>query len=77
MTCLKHSPLAGSKADQDPHALAFEMPQDIPMGHRQQDLVRYLFSVDEVEKDTGITFFSDLARTEKSKLEQERATRLW
>jgi len=50
------------RVDQDgsPHTLAFEMPQDLPMGHEQRDLIQYLTTITKIEQDTGIGFFPDL-----------------
>jgi DNA/RNA endonuclease G (NUC1) len=65
------------RADSTPRGLAFEMPQDIPMGHQQQDLGQYLVPVAEIEKETGIAFFPDLRPPMKLNLELEKATGLW
>ena len=67
------------RVDQDgtPHALAFEMPQTIELGHRQSDLLQYLVPISEIEKQTGIEFFRALPEPVRSRLESGRETRLW
>lgn len=67
------------RVDQDgsPHALAFEMPQDLPMGHQQSDLLQYLTTVSKIEQDTGASFFPDLPGSTRASLENEMSSRLW
>jgi endonuclease G len=60
-----------------PHALAFVMPQDLPMGHQQRDLLNYLTSISAIEAQTGITFFPEAPTFLRDKLEAETANRLW
>ncbi len=60
-----------------PHVLAFEMPQALPMGHRQSDLLQYMTSVSQVEKDTEITFFPDLAEPQRQIVEEEKPAAMW
>jgi len=65
--------------DQDgaPHALAFEMPQDLPWVHQQQALLQYLTSIAKIEQDTGIGFFPDLPAELRTKVENDVETRMW
>jgi endonuclease G len=63
--------------DGSPHTLAFEMPQNIAMGHRQNDLLQYLVPITQIEKDTGIEFFPELSEPTRSEVSRARASRLW
>ena len=63
--------------DGSPHALAIEMPQDLPMGHRQSDLLQYLTNIAKIEQDTGIRFFPELEASARKTLENETTSRLW
>jgi endonuclease G len=67
------------RVDQDdsPHILAFEIPQDLAMGHQQRDLIQYLTSISNIEHDTGITFFPDLPTETRTALENNLPSRLW
>jgi len=67
------------RVDQDgsPHTLAFEMPQDLPMGHEQRDLIQYLTTITKIEQDTGIGFFPDLPAETRTVVENDVETRLW
>ena len=60
-----------------PHTLAFEMPQDLPMGHQQPDLIQYLTSITKIEQDTGIGFFPDLPEPTRTVVENDVESRLW
>jgi hypothetical protein len=53
------------------------MPQDLPMGHQQQDLIQYLTTISKIEQDTGIAFFPDLPAETRTELESDAETRLW
>ena len=44
---------------------------------RTEDLPNYLVSVREIEKQTGLHFFSTLSVTEQDKIESAKAPRLW
>jgi DNA/RNA endonuclease G (NUC1) len=63
--------------DGHPHALAFVMPQDLPMGHEQRYLLQYLTNISTIEVQTGITFFPEAPASERQTLEDGTATRLW
>jgi len=63
--------------DGSPHALAFEMPQELPMGHQQQALLQYLTSIAKIELDAGISFFTDLPVGTRAGLEADVETRMW
>jgi endonuclease G len=67
------------RVDQDgsPHALAFEMPQDLPMGHQQQMLLQYLTSIAKIEQDTGIGFFNELPTELRMAVENDVGKRMW
>jgi endonuclease G len=67
------------RVDQDgsPHALAFVMPQDLPMGHQQRDLLQYVTTISKVEVDTGISFFPALPSAKRASLENEDSSKLW
>ena len=60
-----------------PHVLAFEMPQDIPMDHQQSALLSYLTTVQQVETDTGVTFFDELEPEKRKGLERSKSEELW
>ena len=60
-----------------PHCLAFEMPQDLPMGHQQRDLLQYLTSIARIEQDTGIGFFPELPEPTKTTVENDVEKRMW
>lgn len=59
---------------QQKEALAVIMPN---RKLRTQDLPDYLVSVREVEKKTGLQFFSALSLAEQEKIESTKAPRLW
>ena len=67
------------RVDQDgsPHALAFEMPQDLPMGHQQRDLLQYLTSITKIEQDTGIGFFPELPAELRTTVENDTPAKMW
>ena len=67
------------RVDQDgsPHALAFEMPQDLPWVHQQQMLLQYLTTIGKIEQDTGIKFFPDLPAELRTTVEKDVETRMW
>jgi len=67
------------RVDQDgsTHALAFEMPQDLPWVHQQQMLLQYLTSIAKIEQDTGVEFFPDLSAGTRAALEADVETRMW
>lgn len=54
--------------------LAFLVPQDVPAG---ADPERYLTSIDEIQKRTGLDFLSDLDDAAERAVEQQRAKRVW
>jgi len=60
-----------------PHALAFEMPQDLPWVHQQQALLQYLTSISKIEQDTGMGFFPDLPAGTKTTLENAVESKMW
>ena len=60
-----------------PHCLAFEMPQDLPMGHQQRDLLQYLTTIAKIEQDTGIGFFPELPAELRTVVENDVETRMW
>ena len=57
-----------------PAVLAFVVPQDVC---GTEPLERYLASVDEVERQTGLDFFHELADAQEQALEARRATAGW
>src|SRR5579863_4577266 len=65
--------------DQDgsPHAFAFVIPQDLPMGHQQRDLLQYLTTIAKIERDTGVSFFSDLPLGTRTRVENDLESRMW
>jgi endonuclease G len=67
------------RVDQDgsPHALAFEMPQDLPWVHQQQALLQYLTSISKIEQDTGMEFFPDLPAGTRTTLENTVESKMW
>ena len=67
------------RVDQDgsPHALAFEMPQDLPWVHQQQALLQYLTSISKIEQDTGMGFFPDLPAGTRTTLENAVESKMW
>lgn len=58
------------------HALAFEVPNSSVKGGTNE-MPRYLVSVRQVEKDTGLNFFNALPRTSQDAFEATAATELW
>lgn len=63
--------------DGTPHSLAFEMPQDLPIGHQQVDLLQYLTTIKQIEGDTGITFFAGMESGKRAVVESDQARGLW
>lgn len=57
-----------------PKVLAFIMPQSV-VGNEQP--AQFLTSVDEIEKKTGLDFFSELPKDLQEKLEAEVAKGMW
>lgn len=55
-------------------ALAFLFPQDTPGG---ADARRYLVSIDEVERRTGLDFLAELEDAAEAELEAKRAQTVW
>lgn len=55
-------------------AQAFVFPQETPAG---PELSRYLVSIDEVERRTGLDFFHELPDEVEDALEAKRAERVW
>jgi endonuclease G len=55
-------------------ALALIMPN---RKLRTEDLPNYLVSVREVERETGLHFFSSLSNADQEKMESAKAVRLW
>lgn len=54
--------------------LAFIIPQTVT---GNEDAARFLTSVDEVEKETGLDFMSDLPDEVENRVEAEKAERMW
>ena len=57
-----------------PRMLAFIMPQGVKGDEKPR---AFLTSVQEIEKETGLDFFSDLPKEEEQKLEAETARDMW
>jgi len=57
-----------------PRALAFVVPQDVC---GTEPLSRYLVSVDDIERRTGLDFFAELADAQEAVLEAARSTDGW
>lgn len=57
-----------------PRAVGFIMPNEKKV---KEPLTTYLVSVDEVEKKTGLDFFSKLDDEVESQLESKKASSLW
>ena len=57
-----------------PRVLAFIMPQKV---NGKEPLTQFLSTVDEVEKQTGLDFFTDLEDTLEDKLEAEIEFKSW
>ena len=57
-----------------PKVLAFIMPQSVA-GNEQP--ARFFTSVNEIEKKTGLDFFSELPKDMQEKLEAEVSKRMW
>ena len=57
-----------------PRALAFIMPQNV---NRKDEPEKYLTSIDEIEKQTGLDFFSDLEDSYESQFEHQIAKQIW
>jgi hypothetical protein len=53
------------------------MPQDLPMGHQQRDLLQYLTTIAKIEQDTGIGFFPELPASTRAIVENDVETRMW
>jgi endonuclease G len=60
--------------DGRPRMLAFIMPQSVT-GNEMPE--QFLTSVDEVERETGLDFFSELPDDIENKIEAETAKRMW
>jgi len=60
--------------DGDLKTLAFIMPQENASGHRPTE---FLKSIREVERRTGLDFFSSLSQTQQDEIETKVATQLW
>ena len=56
------------------HTLAFIMPQDVGTGHKPAE---FLTSIREIEKRTGLNFFSSLPQAKQDEIEEKIATSLW
>jgi len=57
-----------------PRALAFIMPQN---AKRKDEPEKFLTSIDEIEKQTGLDFFADLEDSYESKFEAQIAKQIW
>ncbi len=57
-----------------PRALAFIMPQNV---NRKDEPEKFLTSIDEIEKQTGLDFFADLEDSYESKFEHQIAKQIW
>ena len=57
-----------------PRALAFIMPQDAPLKAKPE---RYLTSIDEIERQTGLDFLTQLDDTLEERIESAREGALW
>ena len=57
--------------------LSFEMPQNIPWENQRDDLVNYLTTLGQIEKDTHITFFPELPSPVRHKIENQTNQVLW
>ncbi len=57
-----------------PRALAFIMPQNV---NRKDKPEKFLTSIDEIEKQTGLDFFADLEDSYESKFEAQIAKQIW
>ena len=53
------------------------MPQELPMGHQQRDLIQYLTTFTKIEQDTGIGFFPDLPAELRTEVENDVETKIW
>jgi hypothetical protein len=49
----------------------------IPMGHQQRDLAQYMMKISEIQHDTSISFFPDLAEPIRSQIENMKPAGLW
>jgi endonuclease G len=54
--------------------LAFLVPQEAP---HEADPARYLVSIDEIQRRTGLDFLSELDDTAERQVEQAKASRVW
>lgn len=54
--------------------LAFLVPQEAP---HEADPARYLVSIDEIQRRTGLDFLSELDDAAERQVEQGKATRVW
>jgi endonuclease G len=57
-----------------PRTLAFIMPQD---ANRKDEPEKFLTSIDEIEKQTGLDFFADMQDSYESKFEDKIAKQIW
>ena len=57
-----------------PKILAFIMPQTVNGTESPGD---FLTTVTEIERETGLNFFSELPARVQNRLESERAERMW
>lgn len=57
-----------------PRTLAFIMPQD---ANRKDEPEKFLTSIDEIEKQTGLDFFADMQDSYESKFEAKIAKQIW
>jgi len=62
------------EVDGKPRMLAFQMGQDV---QGTEPLNTFLTSVDEIEEESGLDFFSDLEDGLENKLEGEKASGMW
>lgn len=58
----------------EPKLLTFIIPQAVEGTELPQD---YLSTIGEVEKETGLSFFSDLPKTVRDRLKTEKAWKMW
>jgi len=62
------------EAPEDVRLLAFRVPQEVAGPERPE---QFLTTVDAIERETGLDFFSALSDARENRLEAERPTALW
>ena len=68
-----------SQKGDDFHAIAFLVPhqEGLPRNPKAEDLQRYVVSVDELERKTGIDFFCNLDDAIENQVEAEAVINDW